>query len=1265
MKRSLIIAFFFLISLNLFAQKEATWWYFGSRAGMSFTGTGGAPVVQTNGQMNNFEGVASISNNKGGLLFYTDGEQVYNKKHAIMSKGGTGGAGDPRLNGHNSSTQSAVIVQQPVRSNQYWIFTVDENWGNRGFCFSIVDTALNGGDGQVIQKNQPIIGPTLTTGNSSYPYQVKGVAPEKVAAVKHANKVDTWIVNHTGGDNNFYVWLLNARGLNTPVVSTIGPTWTNTGSGGMGYSKGYMKFTPDGTKLICAIAGQQSIGFGGYNTNTGRIEIYDFDNLTGKLSNPQILNSSNINTTTVGNVSSVYGIEVSPNGRYLYVSFYIPKWSVTNSYGNDGIWQIDLLAGDATAMGASCQKVVNDFGSPYAAGGMQLGPDGKIWIARASISNQAPYLSCISKPNCKGTACTFVNNAISLSPRSSQMGVPTFINSFFNKAEFDWGSNAANLCENALTKLYITDSSGVDSAHWNFGDPSTGTKNIAKGFSVYHKFSSPKTYSVFVELFRKVTSADCYADTARKKLTIFPNPKFTLGNDTVICQGQEAVKVVNITNATYVWNDNSTVPAYIANTKGWHWLDAKVGGCTARDSFYVDVIQFPKFKLGKDTLFCQYDSVKLTAANGQRYLWKMGDTTASVYAKKSDTIWARAENKPGCYTYDTIVVKTRAIPTLNLGKDTLLCKGDTVKLDAKTSTSKLYLWSDMSTADTLLVTTAGIYWAQVKDTMCFSKRDSIDVAFQTKASFSLGKDTSFCVGGSWLLNAALSGAKTWKWKDNSTKSTYLANTAGTQWVEVSNGTCKFYDTIDLKTYSIPPFSLGRDTILCEGVTFNAISTVLPNVEYTWMGSVVNYSYPITTTGKYYVDLRDLPKKVCKSTDTIKVTFNKPLKIDLGRDTILCVGQTVDLTIANYAVSTFKWEWDGNTTLKTRKNITPTGGKHKITAFDGVCNTSDSINVTYRPELFIPELGMDSTFCDNYTKTMDIADINATKYEWKNPAGTVLATTNQYTATSPGGMYIGIISDGFCYKRDSVTYSYKVTPKIDLGPDIQVCNGISPTLDASAAAAETYKWNTGAITPTLLAPNQPKTQYIVTAANGNCKDTNSIWVYFSIPPVLNLGFADSVFCDAPILNYDFKFYADNTTFTWENGSNLPNRKITSPGIYWVKAENACGKDSVGMNVKIDELGCQMYFPGIFSPNGDGVNDIWKPQGQVIEWVELVIYDRWGEIIHKGDPSKGWDGSLQGKNVMVQDGVYPMTIAYRQSTGGYPRLYVKNLVLTVVK
>jgi hypothetical protein len=241
MKRSVFVVFFLsFLSLNSIAQQEATWWYFGTNAGISFTGTGGAPVVQTNGKMNNMEGVASISNSKGGLLFYTDGEVVYNKSHNVMTNGNS-----PNLKGHNSSTQSAIIVQQPVRNNRYYIFTVDQEWGSNGFQYSIVDTSLNSGQGQVVTKNVPIL---------------SNVA-EKVSAVKHANKVDTWVVTHTGNNNNFYVYKLNSQGLSAPVVSSVGPNWVSTGAGSKGYSKGYLKFSPDGTKLIAAIAGYQGTVF--------------------------------------------------------------------------------------------------------------------------------------------------------------------------------------------------------------------------------------------------------------------------------------------------------------------------------------------------------------------------------------------------------------------------------------------------------------------------------------------------------------------------------------------------------------------------------------------------------------------------------------------------------------------------------------------------------------------------------------------------------------------------------------------------------------------------------------------------------------------------------------------------------------------------------------------------------------------------------------------------------------------------------------------
>src|SRR6185295_360819 len=77
------------------AQKQANLWYFGEYAGLDFNS--GAPVLLTNGQTHNsttnIEGCATISDSAGQLLFYTDGETVYNHLHALMPNGTNIGGG--------------------------------------------------------------------------------------------------------------------------------------------------------------------------------------------------------------------------------------------------------------------------------------------------------------------------------------------------------------------------------------------------------------------------------------------------------------------------------------------------------------------------------------------------------------------------------------------------------------------------------------------------------------------------------------------------------------------------------------------------------------------------------------------------------------------------------------------------------------------------------------------------------------------------------------------------------------------------------------------------------------------------------------------------------------------------------------------------------------------------------------------------------------------------------------------------------------------
>lgn len=362
-KRLGFVILFLLVGLSLWGQNETTKWYFGSAAAVDFFS--GSPVALTGSVMNTSEGSASIAGPGGNLLFYTNGNTIWNANHIAMSNG-TG------LFGSSISCQSAVIVRQPGSANLYYVFTM-RNWtdvGN-GAHFSIVDMSLASGLGDVTIKNQLVYGNTR----------------ESLTAVCHANGTDFWIVIHDMFTNEFRSYLLTASGLAAvPVISAVGAVF----SGGNRY--GALKSSQNGTKLGYALGGS-----GGITT-----ELYNFSNVTGVVSNAITLNN--------GTFSNAYGIEFSPNNQVLYVC----------EYNGAVIQQFNLAAGTPALIVASNTNIA--AGANVKAN-LQLAPDGKIYACLAYQS----FLATINNPNTLGVGCGFVNSNVNLLGRTCGLGLPNFM----------------------------------------------------------------------------------------------------------------------------------------------------------------------------------------------------------------------------------------------------------------------------------------------------------------------------------------------------------------------------------------------------------------------------------------------------------------------------------------------------------------------------------------------------------------------------------------------------------------------------------------------------------------------------------------------------------------------------------------------------------------------------------------------------------------------------------------------------------------------
>jgi hypothetical protein len=270
MKKRMFIAILFISSFS-FAQNEGNIWYFGTNAGIDFNDT--IPVALNDGQTACGEGTASIADPiSGKVLFYTDGGNVWDSTHNMMPNG-TG------LMGTGSTTQAALIVRHPCSKRMYYIFTIEAETGSNGLRYSTVDMSLNSGKGDVVVKNFPL-----------YTFPMA----EKLTVAKQSNGIDIWVIAHEFGNNKFLAYPITCNGIVAPTISNVGLPYSLSGD-----QYGQMKVSPNGIIIGSAI-----------NYSTSKVEIYDFDNSTGNVSNPMILY----------NIDDPWGLEFSPDNTKLYVS---------------------------------------------------------------------------------------------------------------------------------------------------------------------------------------------------------------------------------------------------------------------------------------------------------------------------------------------------------------------------------------------------------------------------------------------------------------------------------------------------------------------------------------------------------------------------------------------------------------------------------------------------------------------------------------------------------------------------------------------------------------------------------------------------------------------------------------------------------------------------------------------------------------------------------------------------------------------------------
>ena len=339
-------------------------------------------------------------------------------------------------------------------------------------------------------------------------------------------------------------------------------------------------------------------------------------------------------------------------------------------------------------------------------------------------------------------------------------------------------------------------------------------------------------------------------------------------------------------------------------------------------------------------------------------------TTSGTYSVQADV--------SGCTASDAIDVVVLPVPTADLGNDTTICAGTTLMLDASYPGAS-YEWSTGSTASSITVSTAGTYSVDVGLGICMAS-DDIVVNVLAPGAIALGADTSFCQGGTLVLDATLPGA-TYLWSTGATTPTISVTTSGTFSVQADVSGCAASDAIDVTVLPMPVVDLGNDTTLCSGAS-HTLDASYPGATYLWSTGSTSSSIVVSSADSYSVDV-DL--NGCVATDGIVVDVLSAVAIDLGNDTSLCPGATLTLD-ATLPGASYLWQ-DGS----TNSSFTATGpGSYSVEVTVSGCSATDAITIGALSAPAV-ELGNDTTLCVGAILMLDASEPGAT-YSWQDGSG---------------------------------------------------------------------------------------------------------------------------------------------------------------------------------------------------------------------------------------------------------------------------------------
>ncbi len=759
------------------------------------------------------------------------------------------------------------------------------------------------------------------------------------------------------------------------------------------------------------------------------------------------------------------------------------------------------------------------------------------------------------------------------------------------------------------------------------------------------------------------------SDNINLAVNALPVPAIT--GTTAFCQGDNSNLNAGPGFSNYLWSDGSTSQVINVTTAGNYSVTVTdANGCSANTSSAITVHPNPTPVIQGGTGICQGTSTTLNVpGNYATYQWNTGEITPSISVNAAGNFTVTVSSAFGCVGSSATAMIINPLPTPVISGVTTVCQGATTVFDVGAGYSS-YVWSSGSSSQTISPGVAGIYSVTVTDANGCQNNTSISLTVNPLPTPSITGDFILCQGDNSIINAG-AGYTSYLWSDGTTAQVINVNTAGNYSVTVTDGNgCSASTSSAIIVNPLPVPSITGINAICQGTTttFNAGNYVA----YAWSNGETTPDITIGTAGTYLVTVTDVNGCINSTSETLTV-YDLPTATISGVSEV-CLGGSSSIILTFNGEAPFSAAYTNGTIVSPYNtaalsgviNVTPqvTTTYNLLTISDAHCagtvNGTAMVTVNPLPE---PLISGDLAICDGESTTLN-ASPGFTSYNWSN------SNSQPSVVTGIGGIYtVTVIDANGCEGTSpAVNLVVNAVPVVAFTNDTSLTCAV-PQINftnlSQYVPGSTFEWTFGdgsvsaAANPSHLyfAPGNYPVSLEITTPAGCVSNTSSQVdiMFFPLP--------EADFVTAPGITNVFNGKVDfvdrsdyAVSWLWEFGDGAKSAE-QNPFHYY----NEVGDYRVALTVT-NIAGCidryedvvvinPFYIPNAFSPNGDGVNDLFYYSGYDLDVANynMKIFNRWGQLVFTGeDENDNWNGStLDG--VTAPQGTYVYRLQVKTKGG----------------